>query len=192
MILEGIVTTCDTAGELNIAPMGPHVDAGFDTLLLRPFQTSSTYCNLKTGSVGVLHVVDDVELIARAAINHWETMPEVETREDGGKVLLDCCRWYAFHVDSIDESEPRTRMQCRVTDRGRRRDFWGFNRAKHAVLEAAILATRIGVLPGEQILRQLEQLASPVEKTAGQVELGAFALLDEYIKSSLSKHVPDH
>ena len=187
MILEGIVTTSDELGALNIAPMGPLVDDRFESFVLRPFQTSSTYRNLKISGRGVLHVVDNVELIARAAINQWEQLPEVESLPSGaGSVLVDCCRWYAFDVTLLDDEQERTRIECQVTDQGRRRDFWGFNRAKHAVMEAAILATRVGILPDSSILEQLEGLASPVEKTAGEVERRAFELLDQYIKSSLS------
>ena len=55
MILEGIVTTINDDGTLNIAPMGPRVDnsaslARFD---LRPFRTSTTYRNLKARGEGV-------------------------------------------------------------------------------------------------------------------------------------------
>ena len=89
-------------------------------------------------------------------------------------------------VTLLDDEQQRTRIECQVTEQGRRHDSWGFNRAKHAVLEAAILATRIGILPDSSILEQLEHLAGPVEKTAGEVEQRAFELLDQYIKSSLA------
>ncbi|MGE0378942.1 MAG: DUF447 domain-containing protein, partial [Planctomycetaceae bacterium] len=59
MILEGIVTTRSAAGVVNVAPMGPIVDEWMQTLLLRPFQTSTTYRNLKQSGCGVFHVTDD-------------------------------------------------------------------------------------------------------------------------------------
>ncbi len=68
MILEGVVTTRDPHGRLNVAPMGPIVDAEMRELRLRPFQTSTTFRNLKTTGCGVFHVTDDVLLIARAAV----------------------------------------------------------------------------------------------------------------------------
>src|SRR6478752_5534400 len=68
MILEGIVTSLDAGGALNVAPMGPIVDESMSRLRLRPYQSSRTYRNLKATGCGVLHVVDDVLLIARAAI----------------------------------------------------------------------------------------------------------------------------
>ncbi len=75
---------------------------------------------------------------------------------------------------------------ARVVHTGRLRDFFGFNRAKHAVLEAAILATRVHLLPPEELIRQVEALAIPVEKTAGPQEQEAFDLLRSYILQAIS------
>ena len=51
-----------------------------------------------------------------------------------GVILTDACRWYAFQVESLDDREERTEIAARVVDRGHGRDFFGFNRAKHAVI----------------------------------------------------------
>src|SRR5262249_33778477 len=72
MILEGIVTTVSAEGTVNVAPMGPRVDADFRRLVLRPFRTAQTYHNLKAHGEGVLHVTDDVNLLARAALGALE------------------------------------------------------------------------------------------------------------------------
>jgi hypothetical protein len=60
----------------------------------------------------------------------------------------------------------------------RGRDWFGFHRARHAVLEAAILATRFHLLPADEIAREFARLKVIVDKTAGPAELEAFALLD--------------
>lgn len=188
MILEGIVTSLDTAGVLNVAPMGPIVDEAMSTILLRPFQTSRTYRNLKEHPQGVLHVTDDVLLLARTAIGQLDEAPETISAEKiKGRVLKSVCRWYEFEVTELDDSKERTQIECRVVNSGRLRDFFGFNRAKHAVLEAAILATRTHILPPEQIRQQLAALASPVEKTAGPDEEVAFSLLAEFVERKLAK-----
>src|ERR1700745_3928385 len=68
MILEGLVTTLDAAGGPHVAPMGPHVEGpAFDRFALRPFPTAQTYRNLLAHGEGVLHVTDDVLLLAKAA-----------------------------------------------------------------------------------------------------------------------------
>lgn len=193
MILEGIVTTLNADGTANISPMGPRVDERFETLLLRPYQTSTTYANLKRSGEGVFHVVDDVLLLAQAAIDQLDPPPPtVRATAVAGVILTDACRWYAFRVRSIDDRQPRTEIVADVVDHGRQRDFFGFNRAKHAVLEAAILATRIALLPREEIEAELTRLAVLVEKTGGPQEQKAFALLQSYIRATPLRPLPPH
>ena len=186
LILEGLVTTINPDGSTNIAPMGPIVDRAVTRLTLRPFQTSQTYANLKRIGTGVFHVTDDVELLAQAAINRITSQPlTTPAKSVTGVILTNACRWFAFRVHELDDREPRTRIECEVVEAGRNRDFFGFNRAKHAVLEAAILATRIGILPDQQIIDELQRLATIVEKTAGDEEQRAWKLLSDYVRERL-------
>ena len=188
MILEGIVTTLDREGRVNIAPMGPIVDEAFTSLHFRPFNTSRTYANLKQTQCGVFHVIDDVLLLARAVIDRLETTPVTfSAKTIDGVVLQDACRWYEFRIDRYDDSEDRTDFFATIVHTGRLRDFFGFNRAKHAVLEAAILATRVHLLPADEILRTLEELSLPVEKTAGPRELEAYKLVREFVQEAVAK-----
>ena len=185
-ILEGVVTTLNDDGAVNISPMGPIVDDAMRHLLLRPYQTSTTYRNLKRDGVGVLHVTDDVELIAHAALGGVEPTPRLlPAQQVHGQVLAGACRWYEFRVTRIDDRAARTEIEAEVVYAGRLRDFFGFNRAMHAVLEAAILATRIDFLPPEEILIALDRLAVPVEKTAGPAESRAFAYVQQYVQERL-------
>jgi hypothetical protein len=192
MILEGMVTTLDEAGALNVAPMGPVVDETMSTLLLRPFKTSQTYRNLKGRPQGVLHVVDDVLLLAKAAIGRLTELSETfPTEKIEGRVLSQACRWYEFEVVACDDSEDRTRIEARVVHVGRLRDVFGFNRAKHAVLEAAILATRLHILPRDEVQAEFARLQIPIEKTAGAREREAFALLETYVAEYDELHRSD-
>src|SRR2546427_5642617 len=175
MILEGLVTTLNADGGVNIAPMGPLVDEGMRRLILRPYQTSRTYANLKRTGQGVLHVTDDVELLARAAVGEVEPPPRmvpatVEGEPFEGRIIAEACRWYAFKVRHLDDRQERTHIEAEVIARGVLREFFGFNRAKHAVLEAAILATRTKFLPAEEIRADLRRLKPLVEKTGGPQE----------------------
>jgi uncharacterized protein len=182
MIVEGIVTTLSRDDELNIAPMGPIVDERMTTFVFRPFQSSTTYRNLKERPYGVFHVVDDVLLIAQAALDRLGKIPDTFAAERIiGRVLTDCCRWYEFEVASFDDSLERTTFNTTVVHTGRLRDMFGFNRAKHAVLEATILATRLHLVPEVDVRKQLDALASPVEKTAGPQEKAAFLLVTDFV-----------
>ena len=166
--------------------MGPLVgDASLKTFELRPFQSSTTYRNLKRERFGVFHITDDVNLLARAAVSDVSANVElIERTGVAGRILAGACRWYAFQVSTLDDREERTSITCEVTQTERLRDFLGFNRAKHAVLEAAILATRIHILPREEILEEFKRLDLIVRKTAGTAELDAFAFLCDYVDFS--------
>jgi hypothetical protein len=186
VILEGIVTTVNEDGSANVSPMGPLVDREITRLVLRPYKTSRTYRNLKRQGHGILHVTDDVELLAHAAVGKLDPSPRlVPHKASGGFLLADCCRWFAFEVATLFDQTDRTTIECRVTDHGRVRDFFGFNRAKAAVVEAAILATRIHILPAAQIRDDLARLATIVEKTAGDQERRAFDFLRLHMEKDL-------
>jgi len=182
MILEGIVTTIAPSGEINIAPMGPQVEAGFQHFLLRLFPTSQTYRNLKSHGQGVLHVTDDVLLFARTALGPVEPLPALlPACRVQGFILRDACRYYEFQVRSWDDREERARVEVEVVHEGRLRDFFGFNRAKHAVLEAAILATRTQLLPLDEIEAEFRKLAVIVAKTGGEQEQQALVFLQAHL-----------
>jgi hypothetical protein len=182
MILEGLVTTLSQEGAPHVAPMGPHVQADMEHFLLRPFPTSQTYRNLKAHGEGVFHVTDDVLLLARSALGAVEPAPPVfAAARVRGWVLHDACRYYEFRVRSMDEREQRVRIEAEVLHAGRLRDFFGFNRAKHAVVEAAILATRTDFLPLAEIEAEYRKLAVLVDKTGGQQERQAFFLLHDHV-----------
>ena len=186
MILEGLVTTINADGAANISPMGPLVDPQLRQFVLRPYQTSNTYTNLKRTGQGVLHVTDDVVMLARAAVRQLNPLPRlVKAKQVEGFVIADACRWYEFCVTSLDDRAARTTIACNVVAKGRIRDFFGFNRAKHAVVEAAILATRLEFLSPQEICAEFRRLAVLVEKTAGDQERRAFQFLDEYVAHKL-------
>jgi hypothetical protein len=182
MILEGIVTTIGPEGTVNVAPMGPRVDATFGCLVLRPFRTAQTYRNLQAHGEGVLHVTDDVLLLARAAVGALDPLPAlVPARKVRGWVLADACRCYEFRVLSCDDHEERARFDAEVVHVERLRDFFGFNRAKHAIVEAAILATRMALMPADEIAAEYRKWAVLVDKTGGPREREAFAFLQDFV-----------
>jgi hypothetical protein len=191
MILEGIVTTLSLEGALNVAPMGPRIDPdlGMARFVLRPFHTSTTYQNLKARGEGVFHVTDDVLLMAQTAIG-MAPFPSPATRAADvitGQILNDACRFYEFRVIELDDREERTSIVVETVAQGRLRDFFGFNRAKHAVVEAAILATRADWLPIDELLGEFRKLAIVVDKTGGPRERAAFTLLNRHLRETVER-----
>jgi uncharacterized protein len=198
VILEAIVTSVDLNGSVNLAPMGPVVADDFgeqqdpDRLMLKPFNSSRTYRNLIATGKAVVHVTDDVSLFARTAVG------EMSTNEIAGLVqrwedsdwwrLRSCHRWLAIQVESVSEDQPRVEMDCRVVHSEIEKPFFGFNRAKFAVIEAAILATRTHLLSADQIQAELDRLRPLIDKTGGQTEHTAFEFLRKTIDERISNH----
>ena len=182
MIVEGLLTTTDTSGNINVAPMGPVVHGNFRRLTLRPFHGSTTFDNLLATKAAVFHVVDRVHVIAEAAIRKLSRPPEHEAaRHISGIVLQDCCRWFELQVTAADTSELRSVMDCEIVHTGDRRPFWGFNRGRHAIIEAAILCTRLHLLPQADVESQMDILQSAVEKTGGDEETETFRMLADHM-----------
>jgi uncharacterized protein len=186
MILEGLVTTTDPDGAMHLAPMGPRVAPDWSTFLLRPFPTTQTYRNLKAHPQGVLHVTDDVLLLAKAAVGLAPPQDAVPAAKVAGFVLTAACRYYEFVVRSMDESRERVHIDVDVVHRGTLREFFGLNRAKHAVVEAAILATRLHLLPPADVLADYCKLRVLVEKTGGPAEHAAFEFLQAHAETALA------
>ena len=180
VIIETIVTSLDADGAINFAPMG--VEWGEDSLVLKPFLETTTFRNVSASRTAVVNLTDDVMLFAQAAISSPQ-FPSFPAEVVRGAVLEAACSWRELEVVTIDATPPRSRIEARVVHRGRQREFIGFNRARHAVLEAAILATRTHLLPAEQIREEFARLQVIVDKTAGPREQEAMALLTEYVRS---------
>lgn len=189
MIVETIITTVAADGVVNCAPMG--VEWGDDALVLKPFLETATYRNVVATGAAVVNLIDDVRVFARAAIANpqYPTVPAVAV---SGVVLADCCSWREVHVHAIDSTPPRSRIEVDVVHRGMRREFIGFNRARHAVLEAAIYVTRLHLLPRAFIESELARLQVIVDKTAGAHEFEAMALLAEHVRSVRADQGPQH
>ena len=79
-------------------------------------------------------------------------------------------------------SDERAEFRCRVLHRGRQRDFLGFCRARNAVIEAAIMATRLAFHERNRAAEILNQYMKVVEKTGSEMEKQAFQLVCEYVE----------
>jgi hypothetical protein len=187
MIIESILTTLDAKGAVNCAPMG--VEWGEETIVIKPFVDTTTFRNLTATGAAVVNLTDDVLLFARG-VTETAVFPHLPAAVVAGVVLEAATSWREVEVISVDPTPPRSRVATRVVHRGVRREFLGFNRARHAVLEAAILATRTHLLPAEQIRREWEHLEVIVGKTAGPREREAMDLLTAHLEEKLAGRSP--
>jgi hypothetical protein len=180
VIIESILTSMAPDGSINFAPMG--VEWGEEVIVLKPFLETTTFRNVRDTRVAVVNLTDDAMLFAQGAISSPQ-FPWVPAAVVRGAVLEAACSWRELEVVTLDDTPPRSRIEARVIHRGTRREFLGFNRARHAVLEAAILATRTHLLPADEIRDAYARLQIIVDKTAGPREQEAMAMLTEYVRS---------
>lgn len=180
MIVETLVTTLDRAGRANFAPMG--VEWGEERIVLKPYRETTTFRNLVETGEAVVNLVDDVLCYVKGALGSpsFPSGPAVAVR---GVVMDAACSWRELRVRESDTSQARARFLCDVVQRGVRREFLGYSRARAAVLEATILATRTRLLPMHEILAEYRRLQVIVDKTAGPVEREAMQMLTAFVDS---------
>ena len=181
MILETVVTTRAADGSTHIAPMGLHPRE--DYLLLAPFRPSGTLTNVLQTGCAVVNYTDDVRIIAGSLTGRhdWPLAP-AETVE--GMRLRDALAHTELRLERSEEDAQRTWLWFRSVQEGIHGPFRGFNRAQMSVLEAAILVSRLHMLPREKIARELEYLEIGLRKTAGPRELEAW----EWLMTAVAQH----
>lgn len=190
MIIEGLVTTCDSNGQPHVAPMGPVVSEDLQEWTLRPFKTSNTFKNLRAHPVCVFHVMDDVLPLTNLVLkqNPGLTFERLQSNRDNAPdtawLVKESCRWFLLDVQTWNIASDRSEAEAQLWDQGELRPFWGWNRAKHAVLEAAILMTRLHILKLDEVERSFAELAVTVDKTAGNRERHAWQLLVEHLAAA--------
>ena len=179
MIFETIVTTRDEAGHDHIAPMGIRREGEF--IILSPFRPSATLEHVLREKCAVLNYTDDVRIFAGCLTGRygWPTLP-VEH--------LPCRRLAAalahseVRLERVQDDPTRPRLVCREIAHATHGAFGGFNRAQSAVIEAAILVSRLHMLPQEKIDAEMAYLAIGIDKTAGPRELEAWGWLKTRIE----------
>jgi uncharacterized protein len=179
-ILETVVTTINPDGSVNCAAMG--VEWGEQRIVIKPYLGTRTLRNLRATEAAVVNLTDDILLFSQAALGdpHPPTRPAAGIE---GAVLDDACSWREVRVEAIDDGEPRARVDTAVVGGGTGREFLGLNRARHAVLEASILASRARRLPAEDIRAELRRLQVLVDKTAGPLEREAMAYVARHVRA---------
>jgi uncharacterized protein len=180
MIRECIITTLNSEGVPHIAPLG--LIAEGEGWIIAPFRPSSTLDNLQAQPFAVASFTDDVLVFAGCLTGRrdWPTRP---AERAPGRVLDGALSHLELAVDRVEEDELRPRFHCRVVHEAMHAPFKGFNRAQAAVIEAAILASRLHMLPRDKIDKEMEYLKIAIDKTAGPRELEAWDWIVEKIET---------
>ncbi len=180
MILETIITSQSPSGITHIAPMGVHV-AG-EEMLVMPFRPSTTLDNILANGQAVLNHTDDVRVFA-GCLTGRRDWPLSAAERLPIKRLADSLSHVELELLRVEDDGLRPRLYCRVVHEAYHAPFKGFNRAQHSVLEAAILASRLPMLPWDKIQAELAYLRIGMEKCAGEREREAWGWLMEKIEA---------
>ncbi len=175
-VRESVVVTLDAAGRPHIAPLGvierpPH-------LVLAPFRPSRTLDHLEARPFATVNYVDDVRVFA-GCVTGRRDWPVVAAERIAGFRLAAALAHSEVEVVAVEPDPLRPRFLAREVHRALHRPFLGFNRARHAVLEGAILISRLHLLPRAEVEAAFRRLRVLVEKTAGAAEREAWAWLEE-------------
>jgi len=179
MIRETIVTTVSAKGIVHIAPLGIIADG--DGWIIAPFRPSTTLENLRAVPFAVANYTDDVRVFA-GCLTGRTSWPTIASDKVPVPRLAVALAHAELAVESIVEDEQRPRFRCRVVHRASHAPFAGFNRAQAAVIEAAILVSRLHLLPREKIASEIAYLEIAVTKTAGPAEREAWDWLMEKVR----------
>ncbi len=182
MIYETIVTTCSAAGEPHVAPMGIVEQDGM--VVLAPFRPSTTLDNVLASGCAVQNFCDDVRVFAgcvSGARRDWPTLPA--TRVNAVR-LAQALGHSELELVRVEEEALRPRLLMRRVHDERHHGFRGFNRAQAAVIEAAILVSRLDLLPADKIDSEIAYLRIAIDKTAGERERQAW----DWLMQSVAAH----
>jgi hypothetical protein len=183
MIIETIFSTLGPQGEANFAAMG--VRWGEKEIIVYPFRNTHTYGYLTDSGYGVVNVTDNVLLLVQSALTEAR-LACFPAHRVPGVVLQAACYWRELAViEEIDRPGKRAEIRCRVVNKGRQRDFLGFNRGQNAIIEAAIVATRLHLYSSQQVWAELERSREIVQKTGGTREQQAMEYLFDWVEGQL-------
>jgi hypothetical protein len=181
-LLETVVTTIGSDGVVNCAAMG--VRWGVHELVFWPFEATRTLKNLRFRGEAVVHLTDDVLLFVESALGH----PRPPMRDASvvvGSVIEEASVWREVVVTEIeptDDELPRSRVRARVVAAGTGSgEPSGLCRARHAAVEASIVASRLKWLGGERVWSELARLQELIDKTAGPHERAAMDYVRRYV-----------
>lgn len=178
LIIETVVTTRSLSGDVHIAPLGLIADG--DRWVIAPFKPSKTLDNLLENPCAVANHTDDVRVFAGCLTGRRAFQLRRAQKVDCG-VLGDALTHWEMQVERVEDDEQRPRFFCKTVYRVAHGPWGGFNRAQAAVIEAAVLVSRLKMLPADKVESELAYLKIAIDKTAGPRELEAWGWLMEKV-----------
>ncbi|GLK69151.1 DUF447 domain-containing protein [Hansschlegelia plantiphila] len=185
MIRETIVTTLSPQGIPHVAPMGA-TQTG-NGWLLQPFRPSTTLDNFLSGRCGVINFTDDARIFAGCVTKRKIDWPTVSAGTLGSVRLEAALASHEVRIARIEDDGQRPKLHCEVVAETSHRAFPGLNRAIAAVVEGAVLVSRLRMLPPERIDAEFAYLQIAIDRTAGPAELEAWGWILDAVRDHRAK-----
>jgi hypothetical protein len=180
-IFETVVTTCSPGGAVHVAPMGVRYEGAH--VVLKPFRPSTTLDNVLATRSAVVNTLTDVRVFAGCVTGRreWPTI-EVHPRGEPRAVRLEAALEHVrLRLAEVDDDPQRPTLRLTRADWARHGSFLGFNRAQAAVIEGAVLVSRLRMLPHDKVEEEMRYLQIAIDKTAGPDEHEAWDWLREAV-----------
>jgi len=180
MIFETIISTVNSQGDVHVTPFGIQMQDGL--VVISPYKPSTTLENILATQHAVMNLTDDVRVFAGALTRRQAWTLSLAERISGYR-LTDVLVHKELKLVKVQEDALRPQLFLEVLHEVQHQPFQGFNRAQAAVVELAVLASRLQRLPKDKVLTELSYLQIAVDKTAGERELQAWQWLTEKIEN---------
>lgn len=188
-INETIVTTQNARGEVHITPFGVRRRDGL--VLIAPFKPSTTLQNILDTNVATVNFTDDVRVFA-GALSKQLSCELTPTSLIKGSRLTETLSHWELELVEVEEDETRPTLLMKIVNEENHRPFMGFNRAQSAVIELAVLISRLQMLPKEKIMQEKVYLQIAIDKTAGPNELEAWRWLENRMDAFYAEQEGKH
>jgi hypothetical protein len=176
-IFETVVTTCSPDGVVHVAPMGVRYVG--ELVVLKPFRPSTTLDNILASGTAVLNLLTDVRVFAGCVTGRraWPTVDAGLPGEPRAVRLASALEHVVLALQGSDDDAQRPTLRLAPRRAQRHGGYPGFNRAQAAVIEGAVLVSRLHMLPPDKIEAEMAYLQIAIDKTAGPAELEAWGWL---------------
>jgi uncharacterized protein len=185
VIYETVVTSVAPDGTPHIAPMGVRYRG--EQVVLMPFKPSTTHDNIVASGHAVLNIVTDTRVFAGCVTGRrdWPTLPAIEIT--GVRLACALSHIELRLAERIDDVQRPVLHMARV-HAASHANFAGFNRAQAAVIEGAVLVSRLHMLPPEKVASEMAYLQIAIDKTASAAEHEAWGWLREAVERHRQQH----
>lgn len=180
MIYEIIISSVNSHGDAHVAPFGIQIQAGL--VVISPYKPSVTLENILATNHAVLNITDDVRVFA-GALTRRQAWSLVYAEKIIGYRLVDTLLHQELRLAKVVDDVLRPQLHMEVLHEVQHQPFKGFNRAQAAVIELAVLASRLHLLTKDKVLSEISYLQIAIDKTAGERELQAWRWLTEKVEN---------